>query len=224
MIRPTMPLVIYNGAVTAVYDSAKGAVDIVASSILPEEIFREIVAKARTIPEVGTLVMEALGKRAIDKADTVSLAYFKKVGIVWEETDAALPYDKEDPPVKVLMYVKNGKAPDVADKLKTMLGDKVVVKQGNPFVIDITPAGQTKAAAISAIVKSLGYKMDRDVMAFGDSGNDKEMLAEAALGMAMANCKPETCESARMIIGPNSTDSIAKAIRALAILESCRKK
>ena len=50
------------------------------------------------------------------------------------------------------------------------------------------------------------------VVAFGDSGNDVELLKAVGLGVAMGNARAEAKKAAVVVIGPNDSDAIAEFI------------
>ena len=52
------------------------------------------------------------------------------------------------------------------------------------------------------------YGADRTV-AFGDNVNDLPMMREADVAVAVANAFPQVKESADVVIGPNTADSVA---------------
>ncbi len=68
-----------------------------------------------------------------------------------------------------------------------------------------------KGAALQALAEQWGIKAG-EVMALGDSINDKEMLVFAGLGVAMANAHPELKEIADYITAPYWEDGAAEAI------------
>ena len=49
----------------------------------------------------------------------------------------------------------------------------------------------------------------QETIAFGDAGNDSEMLAEAGLGIAVANATERCKEAADLVIGDYLDDSVA---------------
>lgn len=56
----------------------------------------------------------------------------------------------------------------------------------------IAPKGINKAATINFWAKAIGgYSISENVIAFGDSENDYEMIKESAIGVAVANAMPE---------------------------------
>lgn len=58
------------------------------------------------------------------------------------------------------------------------------------FGIDIIPAGVNKAAGLEQFVKQTGGNL-RQLIAFGDTSNDIEMLRAAGRGIAMKNATPD---------------------------------
>lgn len=54
-----------------------------------------------------------------------------------------------------------------------------------------------------------------DMIAFGDSGNDLQMLEGAGLGVCMENGTPEAKEAADVVIGHHKTPALAKKIREI---------
>ena len=54
-----------------------------------------------------------------------------------------------------------------------------------PFFLEIASPTATKARALHILGKHMGFEA-RDVLAFGDSYNDIDMLAWAGTGVAMA--------------------------------------
>ena len=66
------------------------------------------------------------------------------------------------------------------------LGDSVEYCQSLPAMFEVMPKGVTKGSAIFRLCAHMGIESE-SVIAFGDGNNDKEMLAAAGLGVALAN-------------------------------------
>jgi Cof subfamily protein (haloacid dehalogenase superfamily) len=77
--------------------------------------------------------------------------------------------------------------------------------------IEILPAGISKGAALKFAAEKLSIKME-NVMALGDSDNDKEMLVEAGWGVAMGNAHDDVKESAGRVTLGCDEDGAALAI------------
>lgn len=80
-------------------------------------------------------------------------------------------------------------------------------------VLEITPAAAVKLPALTFLVDHLGYNLD-DVIAFGDSGSDIEMLENVGLGVLMANAAdniPVAAHLERTL--SNDEDGVGVALR-----------
>lgn len=82
---------------------------------------------------------------------------------------------------------------------------------------DIVPAGSCKWAGITKIIERLGIAPE-ETMAFGDGGNDIDMLAGAGIGIAMGNAAPEVKKHADYVTTSVDRNGIAKALEYFRIL------
>lgn len=80
--------------------------------------------------------------------------------------------------------------------------------------LDVNPLETSKLTGINDLGKHISLSA-KDFVAFGDSGNDLQMLKGAGLGVCMGNGTPEAKEAAHVVIGDNNSDAIAKKIREL---------
>ena len=76
-------------------------------------------------------------------------------------------------------------------------------------LIEVFAPNVSKALAIKKLKEELG--MDK-VVVFGDNLNDLPMFEIADVAVAVSNAAPETLSSADVIIGPNTSDSVARYI------------
>lgn len=70
----------------------------------------------------------------------------------------------------------------------------------------------TKATGIRDLVSYLGLEME-SVMAFGDNGNDYEMILSAGIGVAMGNAEADIKKAADRVTRSNTEDGVAYMIR-----------
>lgn len=75
-------------------------------------------------------------------------------------------------------------------ELKLRFGDAVRMFRSKPYFLEIMPPKADKGFALAELAQLLSIPRE-SVMAVGDSGNDKEMLRYAGLGVAMINALPE---------------------------------
>lgn len=79
---------------------------------------------------------------------------------------------------------------------------------------DIVAAGNSKAEGMDAICRHYGISQD-DTIAFGDGGNDIEMLQWAGIGVAMGNAAPEVQAAADMVTATVDEEGIEQAIEKI---------
>ena len=79
---------------------------------------------------------------------------------------------------------------------------------------DIVATGNSKAAGMEAICRHFGIKQE-ETLAFGDGGNDLEMLQWAGIGVAMGNAADEVKAKADMVTTDVDNEGIETAINKL---------
>ncbi len=106
---------------------------------------------------------------------------------------------------------------DVVKKIQEdfkIYSDVVDAHIANDVYLDINPIGTSKFAGLLKLAKITGHKPE-DMIAFGDSGNDVQMLEGAGLGIAMGNAFQAAIDVADEVIGDNDSDAIAGKVREL---------
>lgn len=73
--------------------------------------------------------------------------------------------------------------------------------------VDIIPADGGKGRGVRAVLEHYGFEKN-EAAAFGDSGNDIEMLEAVGTGVAMGNAKPEVKAAADEVCGSVEEDGI----------------
>ena len=77
--------------------------------------------------------------------------------------------------------------------------------------MEFTAPGVNKGTAVQALCKKLGL-VPEQVMAFGDAGNDLELLRWAGWSFAMANATEEAKAAARYVTGSNHDAGVGTAV------------
>lgn len=77
--------------------------------------------------------------------------------------------------------------------------------------MEFTAPGVNKGTAVQALCKKLGL-VPEQVMAFGDAGNDLELLRWAGWSFAMANATEEAKVAARYVTGSNHDAGVGTAV------------
>ena len=87
----------------------------------------------------------------------------------------------------------------------------------HPLFCDVSPKGGTKQNGIDKFLEY--YHLDlNETMAFGDGGNDKEMLQHVALSVAMKNGNDEVKKIADYVTDDVDNDGIVKALKHFNLL------
>lgn len=80
-----------------------------------------------------------------------------------------------------------------------------------PTFCDISPLGGTKVLGMDLFAERCGFFKD-ETMAFGDGGNDMEMLKHASISVAMGNGTEELKKCASYVTEDANHDGVADAI------------
>lgn len=87
----------------------------------------------------------------------------------------------------------------------------------HPTFTDIIPAEGGKPKGMDCMLAHFGIDL-KDTMAFGDGGNDLDMLTHAATGVAMGNAIAHTKAAADYVTDDVDEDGLAKALRHFGVL------
>lgn len=82
----------------------------------------------------------------------------------------------------------------------------------HPHFADCVAMGTNKARGIDTVLKHYGFDIS-EAMAFGDGGNDTEMLRHVGIGVAMGNASDEVKASANHITSSVDEDGVAHALQ-----------
>lgn len=89
---------------------------------------------------------------------------------------------------------------------------KVEIPRWHHLFADINPLGITKAGGIKSVCDSIGLSMD-EIIAFGDGGNDIEMLGAAGIGVAMGNAGDAVKSVADYVTLSVEEDGVIEALK-----------
>ena len=87
----------------------------------------------------------------------------------------------------------------------------------NPLFADVVACGNSKRVGIDRIIGHYGIPLS-ETMAFGDGGNDIQMLQHVGIGVAMGNASDEVKRSARYVTDTVDDDGILNALHHFGIL------
>ncbi len=85
------------------------------------------------------------------------------------------------------------------------------ISRVTPYNIEISKKTANKRYGVEKIAQHLSIKQS-EIICIGDSGNDRQMIKYAGLGIAMGNAFPEIKAIANDVTDSNMNDGVAKAI------------
>jgi Cof subfamily protein (haloacid dehalogenase superfamily) len=103
----------------------------------------------------------------------------------------------------------------IAEAARELAGDDAAVTIPGPWVVEISAAGVSKAAALAELCAELDVSPE-EVVAFGDYLNDLPMLEWAGHAVAVANAHPDVLAAADEITASNADDGVALILDRLA--------
>ena len=167
--------------------------------------------------------------RVVDMFDTMHLALFDETRSYLlddearfeREVDKNLPnpvrvYAVPSPQVNILkasVYCDED-VMDMAYILTRELDDDFVFAPSGRKWIDVMQRGVSKATGIEQVMLAHGVKPD-EVMAFGDSMNDYEILRMVGESCAMGNARYAVKEIAKRVIGTNVEHAVQREMKEL---------
>jgi len=113
----------------------------------------------------------------------------------------------EEPVLKLALGCPGEETAGLLERLKAGLPAGAVPTSSGHGSIDIIPAGVNKGIALAWLGERIGVSLD-DMVAFGDGGNDVEMLKRAGTGIAMDNAPEAVKEISDGTTGSNNSQRV----------------
>ena len=117
-------------------------------------------------------------------------------------------------PCKILMSVEPSIIKLTQNRIAALLPAGLTVVQTAPFYLEVIPAAINKGVGLRMACEAIGIDTS-EVISFGDSENDIEMLRVAGMGVAMGNAGEEVKMAADMATVSNNDNGIAVALGRL---------
>lgn len=86
-----------------------------------------------------------------------------------------------------------------------------------PTFADIIASGVDKGVGIDQFCNYHGFSLE-ETMAFGDGGNDLEMLRHAAIGIAMGNADDDVKQAADYVTNDVDDEGVFKALQHFGLV------
>lgn len=96
----------------------------------------------------------------------------------------------------------------IKSDLESTMKDEVQAMYSAPFMLEVVARNVSKASGLRACIEHWGGKMD-EAIAFGDAGNDEDMLLAAGIGVAMGNASDELKKKVNFVAPSVDEDGVA---------------
>ena len=198
------PCVIFNGA--AVYDFK--ADRFLWHSDMPEISDKYIRMLEERFPDIGVEILHEKDVYVTDNNQTVvEHMAFEKLTPVYRKLEDV----PKDGRFKVLIAYPPEKMQTVIDFTQENCKEGVNWVHSSPMYYEMLPEGISKASGVKKLIELLHFQ-DKFVVAAGDYGNDRAMVAEADLGVAVGNALDSVKEAADIIVSDNNHSPMREII------------
>jgi len=206
-----VPIITYHGAL--VEQALSG--EVLYRKVIPTDLAAEVV---EILLKQGVHTQIYIKDRVfVAKSNAYSQAYGEMAGVEVEEADIFKLLEREPEGLeKILCIGENTKFKEAADGLRQTYADRLHFTSSKKQFFDMIHPEVNKGTALMALAD--GWDIERaEVMAVGDSLNDREMILYAGIGVAVENAHPEIKKIADFITASNSEDGVAKAIEKFVL-------
>lgn len=200
-------VVAYQGALLA---------DIRTGDILSSEGFSpaEAVRALEELERRGEHIQIYLGDALYcNRRDLFLEIYEKNCGVkgtVMELPLSSLVRERGEPVTKILVMLPAERRNLLLSELEDALGEAYTVTASNPYMVEILPAGVSKARAVKELARRFRVPVER-VAAIGDQLNDLPMIEAAGGKFAVAGAE-EALRAAAHVVPSAEKDGVAAAL------------
>lgn len=165
--------------------------------------------------EVRPLHYLVCGEKSAYISDKVSDKDFEYASFYYPSikrlSDIRSVVDEEDDLFKFALSFKEEEAKEKLEQLELQLQGQLLPVSSGHGDIDIILPGVNKFSGLSRLGSEWGISKN-EMMAFGDSGNDFEMIQNVKYGMVMENGQAALKDVAWKVIGSNNTEALLDMI------------
>ncbi|MGT2884400.1 Cof-type HAD-IIB family hydrolase [Streptococcus ferus] len=116
------------------------------------------------------------------------------------------------PVFQIVLVATKDQSDAIAEKFPHL-----TITRSSPYSADLISKGMSKLKGIARVAAEFDLEM-AEVMAFGDSDNDLEMLEGVGFGIAMGNATEEVKKIADYTTASNNNDGISKALSHFGVI------
>ena len=172
---------------------------------LQKRIFRQF----NQYPEVEKIVC---GRKSAYISKYIDEDFYNTMNFYYHRLAKVDNFDDFDDTIfKIYLHCSKDNFETILTELKEKIGHIMTPVDCGHFGIDLIIPGINKAHGINLLMERWKIS-DAETMAFGDSGNDLEMLEQATYGFAMANAKEAIKKIADYTISSNEEHGVLEVV------------
>ncbi|EKQ57555.1 MULTISPECIES: HAD family hydrolase [unclassified Clostridium] len=204
IIKPDIPVILYNGAV--IYDIKNDK--IIWSTILGEDVRRNIKNILKAFPSIGVQVMSVNGVFSYNSTPEF-LKFMDRERLPFIKVDSIDEFPDE--------WIKVEMTRDLVDKkgFNAYIEDNHII--GHKFIhtgdcsCEIVRENVSKGDALKRLIDQLEFQ-DKQVYCIGDHNNDIEMITYANIGFAVSNSLDKVKAVANIVVSSCDDNPISEAV------------
>lgn len=195
-----VPLITYQGALVK---HAKDGTVLYERNV-PPEVVRYVFEYAS---EHGLHLQAYHNDTLVAKEENEKLLGYCRLNNISYEIEPDFDRLAEKTAPKLLMIDEPEKLDQVLLDLKAAVGDKAHITKSKPHFLEIMHLEGTKGHALAHLASHYGIKQE-ETIGIGDSWNDRELVEQAGLGVAMGNAVESLKEVADYITLDNNDEGV----------------
>ncbi|MDD7762208.1 MAG: HAD-IIB family hydrolase [Firmicutes bacterium] len=118
-----------------------------------------------------------------------------------------------DPSNEAILQATLYAPPELDDELERTIPDCIITRWNNRYM-DINASHVSKSSGINFFIDYFGLD-PKSIVTVGDAGNDRQMIKDAPLGIAMGNADEITKSIADIVIGRDKEDGLRDLLEIL---------
>lgn len=186
--------------------------DAVSHAVLPAHAALRVI---NALDAVGFPYVMSGTERAFVRADAPA-HFVDQVRRYYHRLEVVSDLTSLDVQVMKFAMITDADPDEVASRIGDEIGDVMSVVVSGPRDLDLNQPGVNKAFGLGLLLDRWGVSWE-DVVAFGDGGNDVELLQAAGRGYAMETARDELVAVASHRAGSNAEDGVLTLLEELLL-------
>mgnify|MGYP000904179656 CR=1 FL=1 len=199
-----LPLIVYHGAQIRHAATA----EVLYQSTLSLPLARRLIKHLRRFDFAYNVYLS--DRLYVEKIHPENEEYAERTGIELHQVEDMLSFLQEDP-IKIVALRDSHELDRLEQIIRQDVGKELYLTRSLPFYLEMLNPDVNKARALQELASWYDIA-PAEIMVFGDSYNDVQMLAYACLGVAMGNAPDDVQTVADYVTASNNEGGVAQAL------------